>query len=720
MYLKYLQDLKDGKLEATTGGLTLGYQPPPVSFSDLRKDLPTWQPPPFFFADLFPRNYDLRELGKVTAVRNQDICLICWTFAAFGSLESYLSPLEVWDFSEHHMGNTTGFDGTTGQCGIGFGHPATAIAYLSRWSGPVDETDDPYLSDTSPVNPTVVKHVQEVLDLPVEGSYLNMFFWLKFAIMEYGAVAAMMMLDETIMDKVNNTYYQNHVSYENHGVTIVGWDDDIEADKFPLGADGNPPGDGAWIVKNSYGDSWGEDGYFYVSYNDAVLGKKNCYVFTAEPADNYDRIYQYDPLGRISFFYLNLPNQSEKIMNSANVFTAVDYENLVAVSFYTVVPRVLADIEIHLDPPDNAPVGYNSPVLQMTGKEILIPGYHTVKLSQSISLSPGQRYSVVIKSYYYDLYGNTTKEPVIIEYPTTKQRSSNATANPGESFVRQGQSDWFDLTTLEIEEYDGTIVPLTNANVCIKAFTTLKKATFLGDSWIVKDKHSLAWSVVNDTVQDLLIKPVAVFYRKNTNLPGNPPGFHQVGATTGGAFYVDEDNVKHKVGNKDGWINIPKGKSITVHSRQQVPSVANWVSYNAYINQNGVDSLISNNWRYRKIYKNNLKVVSSNPVNGGLLDPESTISVTFDKDSISGPGMHKINLSSDFINLQVFSKVDGNRLLIYPEAELDSLDLPNEVQWTITVPKDAVANLDGQPLEKEFSTTFIVKRELNKDLSITE
>ena len=61
-----------------------------------------------------------------------------------------------------------------------------------------------------------------------------------------------------------------------------------------------PVGDGAWIIRNSWGSSWGDDGCFYLSYYDEHVGADVSAFHNSESVNNYKDIYQYDPLGNTS------------------------------------------------------------------------------------------------------------------------------------------------------------------------------------------------------------------------------------------------------------------------------------------------------------------------------------------------------------------------------------------------------------------------------------
>lgn len=397
-----------------------------------------------------PNSYDLRSLNKLTSVKNQADSGVCWTFASYGSLESYLKPGENRDFSENHMKNllssaySEGFDRGANDGGNSF----QSTAYLARWSGPVDESADSYspYSTTSTVNLTLQKHVQNVHFIPDRGNSLDN-DEIKWALQNYGAIYTTMYYGSSYYSTSNHAYYYNGTSASNHAVTIVGWNDSFDKNRFSR----VPPGNGAFIIKNSWGSGWGESGYFYVSYYDSNIGTSNS-VMTAESVDNYKSIYQYDPLGWVTNIGYSNPT-----CWCANVFTAKSDEILKAVSFYTTDSNCNYGIYIYTNPV-SGPINQNGLVFSKNGT-ISTAGYHTVPLDSEIQLRANQKFSVVLKlntpGYNY---------PVAVEMPYSGW-SSKAKANSGESYLSRDGKSWSDLTGLFL-----------NTNACIKAFTVPKNA----------------------------------------------------------------------------------------------------------------------------------------------------------------------------------------------------------------------------------------------------
>ena len=176
-----------------------------------------------------------------------------------------------------------------------------STAYLVRWGGPVNESEDAYGDNYTPPGLTPRKHVQEVDWIPLRGSALDNDN-VKNAVMQYGGAYASMGWygapgGSSYYNASTTSYYYNGTLSTNHGVLIVGWDDNYSAANFAT----TPPGNGAFIVKNSWGAAWGSSGYFYVSYYDSKFGRtKPMAVFNkAESTSNYIDRYEYDPLGEV-------------------------------------------------------------------------------------------------------------------------------------------------------------------------------------------------------------------------------------------------------------------------------------------------------------------------------------------------------------------------------------------------------------------------------------
>ena len=463
-FVKYMDDVRAKHALPVTGDSehSTGYIPAPIDLSHVKgRSAAARAGAPI------PASYDLRALGRVTPVRNQNPYGTCWTFATLGSIESFLLgsvAAESRDFSEMHLAwyAYTG-DGSFTKKVLPAGDDPTldqggnlwkSTALLARRTGPVDEADCPYSTVERPSghwsNYATRKHLTDV----------NYLAWttgktsdadIKSALMTSGAVAVAFRWESKYYSAANGTYYYDGAGGSNHEVLVVGWDDAFSHDLFSPDAGTN----GAWIVKNSWGTGWGDGGYFHLSYNDASLCDGA--VFIAGPTTESDAVYNYDPLGWVDALGFGTTPTAW----FSNVFTAgsgrgskhATREDLTAVSFYTATADAAYEISVYTGVAAGDPVS-GTRAIGPFGGTIAAPGYHVVALPSPVTLTGGQRFSVVVKlttpGYGYPI-------PVEYAYPGY---SDTARANTGESFYSSSGTTWYDLTT-----YNAT------ANVCLKAFS---------------------------------------------------------------------------------------------------------------------------------------------------------------------------------------------------------------------------------------------------------
>jgi C1A family cysteine protease/chitodextrinase len=435
-FVEYMGKARSGRITLTTKeGHHLGFIPSPLDPTPVNISRPI-----FPFPRALPSRYDLREQNRLTPVRDQGQYADCWAFAAYGSLESCELTFtgKAWDFSENNLTNWVGdnYDPIVPGQPRGWygGNYPEATAYLAGWLGPVAESDDPYPNPGTWQPKPVRRHIQEVYFLPDRTGPLDNDI-IKSGVMQYGAVYTTMYYDDAYFNSSTNAYYYNGTALGGHGVCIVGWDDNYPKDNFS----NKPPGNGAFIIRNSWGSSWGEKGYFYVSYYDTQIGKYNAVFITGEDVSNYTNIYQYDPLGATTYVgWTNITTAWFK-----NVFTATGNEEINAVGFYTPVANSTYSLYVYVND------------TQATTKSgtISIAGYHTIVLDNPIPVSARQKFSIVVC-----LTTPNWDKPICVEEPI-QNFSSKATANKGESFISLDGKNWYDVT-----DY------FPNTNVCLKAY----------------------------------------------------------------------------------------------------------------------------------------------------------------------------------------------------------------------------------------------------------
>jgi YVTN family beta-propeller protein len=374
----------------------------------------------------YPASYDLRNVGGtnyVTSVKNQNPYGTCWAFATYGSLESSILKAggATTDFSERNLAYRHGFDWGPDDGGNSW----ISEAYLSRFSGPINESDDPYSSMGTPDSVTgpVQRYVREMLRFDTDDEMKN-------ALMTYGALDTSMFWSDSAYRSSDYTYYYNGSS-TNHDVTIVGWDDS----KVTAG------GTGAWLVKNSWGSSWGNGGYFWLSYADTSGGNGGESFGSAVSASNYSKAYYWDNFGDVS--ELSTPY-------GFNAYTASSTSSLKSVGFFTEADNAGYTVRIY----DTYSGGTLSNLLASVIGTEAYAGYHTIDLTTPVSLTMGNDF------YVYVNITNGGTYPLAFDCYASGY-SSACTASAGQSYYSGDGTSWTDLHSFN-----------ATANFCIKAFVS--------------------------------------------------------------------------------------------------------------------------------------------------------------------------------------------------------------------------------------------------------
>lgn len=393
-----------------------------------------------------PSSYDLRDLNQVTSVKNQGNGGNCWAFSAVAALESSILKAggEALDLSEENMKNIMSLYSNYGwamETNVG-GYDKMAIGYLTSWLGPVYESEDEYYSQStlSPIFDSFM-HVQNILFLTRDNCTDNNA--IKKAIMDYGAVSTSAHWSKSYINGKN--YYYNGKSDANHAVVIVGWDDNYDKSNFI----NKPEGNGAWIIKNSWGSSGEDKGFFYVSYYDtkfAQPGRYVSYAFVLNDTMKFDKSYQYDIPGRTDYLY----NLSSTVWYK-NIFKATGDEYLAGVSTYF-------DKETKWDL-----FVYVNNALKLTQSGVAYPSYSTINLNQLIPLKLGDTFEVVFKIKVDGDAGVPISEKISFNNELYKE---------GISYISYDGKKWDDLYYVEGTYPDHVYYSQV---ACIKAFSVFEK-----------------------------------------------------------------------------------------------------------------------------------------------------------------------------------------------------------------------------------------------------
>lgn len=442
-----------------------------------------------------PKSYDSRTAGISFRSADQGSTDSCWAFSSITALEADLqrqAGAEV-DLSEAHLvwfthnsetsdkNSLIYGDGITRENPYGYGgYWFSSVFTLANGAGAALEGDFPFsdVTDSSgaytqmgnypesrrfdrAVRVDEVEYLGDLRDPNGSQLYADMSPWaieaVKREIMEHGAVKASYYSDGTsyyTTPKGEYSYNQRAVTVNsspstNHAIAIMGWDDSFSRDHFKSGK--RPMNDGAWLCKNSWGEGFGKNGFFWISYEEPSISMFT--TFSAGSRD-YDFTYQYDGAG-----YKQYLSAKTAAVSYGNVFTCQRDCSLEAVGFYTMQPNMNYTVKIYRGKTAGVPNG-GELVATLQGSEAF-PGYHSAELEGSLRLNSGEAFSAVVTISTTD--GKTAAS---IPLEGTSDSVSKCSSKTGQSYISFGSnsSTWYDSTSIPIggSKYNYN-------NVCIKA-----------------------------------------------------------------------------------------------------------------------------------------------------------------------------------------------------------------------------------------------------------
>jgi cathepsin L len=217
-----------------------------------------------FRADLFRRfhrrtSFDWTELGKVSRVKDQGGCGSCWDFA---TVAAYESSYMIRNFREADVSEQCVLDcSRAGSCAGGW----WAFDFLVR-HGCASESAYPYTGHDGACRREVPHNYRAVAWGYVHsGGGKPSVDEMKQALLEHGPLTVAVRATPLFQAYTGGVFNENDPGPINHGVVIVGWDDT----KGPRGA---------WRIKNSWSQWWGENGFMWIAYDSNSIGTGAAWV----------------------------------------------------------------------------------------------------------------------------------------------------------------------------------------------------------------------------------------------------------------------------------------------------------------------------------------------------------------------------------------------------------------------------------------------------------
>jgi len=364
-------------------------------------------------------------------IKDQNPTNSCWTFSSLAALESHLAlkhkrnyttPAIVYDFSERHMEYSMSQSFYDGPNALGFnrqvgsgGSFQTYIPYLTNGTGAIAESAMPfepnedtiYISDIQ--GHEVISQVNDIVEFPsyTPSDDLTLIKQqMKEHIKNYGAIDAAIygaaINDTRCYNNATGALYCNSSSTfeRNHAVAIVGWIDNYPITNFS--ASSRPTNPGAWIIKNSWGTSQvingqtvkiGDEGFMYVSYEDANIYLQLTGIEDAQDELNYENIYQYSEFD--GYMIASLSNTNKIYLATVFDKKTEGLEYITQVSLRA-PEKYTCKVYVNPNGTDKIVNETTKVALKMGESETIEPGYHTIEFLNPVQVT-GDNFVVIVE-----------------------------------------------------------------------------------------------------------------------------------------------------------------------------------------------------------------------------------------------------------------------------------------------------------------------------------
>jgi C1A family cysteine protease len=370
-------------------------------------------------------HFDWRESGKVTPVKNQGTCGSCYAFASTGNVESkiLIDGGDLYNLSENNVKECEYFGSSCS------GGNYWRVTNFLATNGTVLETCDPYVAANVACKNTC-EYVHTLLDWrEFSHDTVAPTATIKAYLQTFGPIYTSMYAGSgdawnTEFNGYNGSYTLYYAGSEtpNHAVLIIGWDDDLT----------HAGGQGAWIVKNSWGTSWGgtcgygtERGYFTIAYGSARIGTWASFIYDWQDYEEGGSLYHYDEAGYVSSLGYGLTTAwglckyvpgNDVLLRRVELWTA----------------DVTTDIDVYVYDDFNG-TSLSGLLASKLNSSFDLPGYHSIELTTAPRVTSGDDIYVVAK-----ITDATYKYPLVFDSISPRSVAT--------SYISSNGSMWSELT----------------------------------------------------------------------------------------------------------------------------------------------------------------------------------------------------------------------------------------------------------------------------------